>query len=156
MLPAAISAIDVALHEVKGKTLVVPVYQLLGGKHRDWVSLFATTHAPMGPKLLNDAGLLIGQGWNTIRNTMHESHELNEVGENVDERWEGIGTTAHGRIKSREAFRWAAPWCRDTCVPRPSVPHSRRLRLRCRGSCWRWSVEAHAITVRRFGRVWGR
>src|ERR1051326_5111945 len=35
VLTAAISAIDIALDDVKGKALGVPVYQLLGGKQRD-------------------------------------------------------------------------------------------------------------------------
>ena len=37
MLQAAISAIDIALHDIKGKALGVPVYELLGGKQRDRV-----------------------------------------------------------------------------------------------------------------------
>ena len=35
VLTAAISAIDIALHDIKGKALGVPVYQLLGGKQRE-------------------------------------------------------------------------------------------------------------------------
>ena len=35
VLAGAISAIDVALYDIKGKALGVPVYELLGGKHRD-------------------------------------------------------------------------------------------------------------------------
>ncbi len=104
VLTAAISAIDIALHDIKGKALGVPVYQLLGGKHRDWVPLFATTHAPMGPKLLEDAALLMGEGWNIIRTTMHSPHELNEAGESVYEPWESIGPTAHWLNKLREAL----------------------------------------------------
>ena len=37
ILTGAISAIDIALHDIKGKALGVPVYQLLGGKYRDFV-----------------------------------------------------------------------------------------------------------------------
>ena len=43
MLQAAISAIDIALHDIKGKALGVPVYELLGGKQRDRIPTFATT-----------------------------------------------------------------------------------------------------------------
>ena len=45
-LTGAISAIDIALHDIVGKALNVPVYQLLGGKLRDTVPCFATTVQP--------------------------------------------------------------------------------------------------------------
>ena len=43
VLTAAISAIDIALHDIKGKALGVPVYELLGGKQRDRIPTFAST-----------------------------------------------------------------------------------------------------------------
>jgi galactonate dehydratase len=39
VLAGAISAIDIALHDIKGKALGVPVYELLGGKHRERVPI---------------------------------------------------------------------------------------------------------------------
>ncbi len=45
VLQAAISAIDIALHDIKGKALGVPVYDLLGGKQRDLIPTFATTRS---------------------------------------------------------------------------------------------------------------
>ena len=48
VLQAAISAIDIALHDIKGKALGVPVYQLLGGKVRDVVPTFASTPSISG------------------------------------------------------------------------------------------------------------
>ncbi|TIX67713.1 MAG: mandelate racemase/muconate lactonizing enzyme family protein, partial [Mesorhizobium sp.] len=41
VLQAAISAIDIALHDIKGKALGVPVNELLGGKQRDRIPTFA-------------------------------------------------------------------------------------------------------------------
>jgi len=64
---AAISAIDIALYDIKGKALGVPVYQLLGGKHRDRVPCFATASAPMGPQLVENVQEFVRRGWNTIR-----------------------------------------------------------------------------------------
>ena len=66
VLSAAISAIDIALHDVAGKALGVPVYQLLGGRQRDFVPCFATTMAS-GPQLLEDAQRLLEAGWTAIR-----------------------------------------------------------------------------------------
>ena len=48
VLTAAISALDIAFYDIEGKALGVPVYQLLGGKQRDWVPCFATTSAAPG------------------------------------------------------------------------------------------------------------
>ncbi len=67
VLTAAISAIDIALYDIAGKALGVPVYQLLGGKHRDVVPCFATTGGSTVEQLIENVQLLIGKGWNVIR-----------------------------------------------------------------------------------------
>ncbi|WP_458206033.1 mandelate racemase/muconate lactonizing enzyme family protein [Haladaptatus sp. NG-SE-30] len=41
----AISGIDVALHDLAGKVLDVPAYQLLGGKYRDEIRVYCDCHA---------------------------------------------------------------------------------------------------------------
>ncbi len=40
LIGSAISAIDIALWDIKGKVLEVPVYELLGGRCRDYVDVF--------------------------------------------------------------------------------------------------------------------
>ena len=62
VLTAAISAIDIALHDISGKALGVPVYQLLGGKQRDRVPSFATTSAAPGPAMIDQAQAPHGEG----------------------------------------------------------------------------------------------
>jgi L-alanine-DL-glutamate epimerase-like enolase superfamily enzyme len=42
---AAFSGIEIALLDLKGKVLDVPVYELLGGKYRDEVTIYCDTHA---------------------------------------------------------------------------------------------------------------
>src|SRR5215213_10993000 len=103
VLQAAISAIDIALHDVKGKALGVPVYELLGGKQRDAIPLFATTAAPMGPKLVEDAKLLLSEGWSVIRTWMHAPDERDAAGRRVFEPRESIAETATWLTKLREA-----------------------------------------------------
>lgn len=72
VLTAAISAIDIALWDIAGKTLGVPVYQLLGGKHRDSIPCFVTTTKPMDETLIEDAKKLAKNGWTVIRATTGE------------------------------------------------------------------------------------
>ncbi|MBM3241697.1 mandelate racemase/muconate lactonizing enzyme family protein [Candidatus Poribacteria bacterium] len=100
-LTAAISAIDIALHDIVGKALGVPVYQLLGGKQRDFVPCFATTGAPTVEKLLENTKLLIDKGWNVIRTT--PAHRAHNDGQNIFEPRESIGITADWLTQLREA-----------------------------------------------------
>jgi len=42
---SALSGVEIALHDVAGKILEVPVYQLLGGKYRDAARVYCDCHA---------------------------------------------------------------------------------------------------------------
>ncbi|HVW94317.1 MAG TPA: mandelate racemase/muconate lactonizing enzyme family protein [Devosia sp.] len=92
VLLAALSAIDIALHDIKGKALGVPVYELLGGKQRDYVDTFATTHRPPGEGMIEDAKLLIGHGWKAMR--LSPAHHGNP-----------------GTYEPRESIAITAEWC---------------------------------------------
>jgi galactonate dehydratase len=67
VLVAAISALDIALHDLAGKKLGVPVYELLGGRQRDYVPLFATAGGEDVEAALADARRLAADGWGVIR-----------------------------------------------------------------------------------------
>lgn len=45
-----VSGVDMALWDLTGKAYNIPVYQLLGGKHRDEVRLYADTTASLDPE----------------------------------------------------------------------------------------------------------
>jgi len=66
VLLAAQSAIDIALYDIVGKALNVPVYQLLGGKQRNVIPCFATANGA-GPALIDDIKVLMKHGWRVIR-----------------------------------------------------------------------------------------
>src|ERR1700709_486662 len=55
VLQAAISAIDIALHDIKGQALGVAVDELLGGKQRDRIPTFASTSLPPGEEMIEQA-----------------------------------------------------------------------------------------------------
>ena len=100
-LTGAISAIDIALYDIVGKALAVPVYQLLGGKQRDFVPCFATTFAPMAPQLIEEARLLLDQGWHVIRTV--PGHPDTGGERNLFEPRESLALMAEWMAKLREA-----------------------------------------------------
>ena len=64
---ATISAIDIALWDILGKSLGVPVYQLLGGACRERVPCFATPGMLNGPECVEQARELADAGWRYMR-----------------------------------------------------------------------------------------
>lgn len=64
---AAIAAIDMALWDIKGKVANLPVYQLLGGKSRTGVTLYAHAHGADVEATLAQAEELVTQGFKAIR-----------------------------------------------------------------------------------------
>lgn len=67
VLTAAISAIDIALYDIKGKALGVPVYELLGGKQRDAIDCFASLRFTSFEDLIRKAKILLEHGWTVLR-----------------------------------------------------------------------------------------
>lgn len=102
VLTAAISAIDIALHDLKGKALGVPVHQLLGGKQRDFVPGFATTEGGTIEKIVADVRLLLDHGWTVIR----ANPGLIDDPENIYEPWESIPVAVAGLTRIREEVGW--------------------------------------------------
>ena len=64
---AVVSAIDVALWDILGQSLGVPVYQLLGGACRESVSCFATGGLLDSPDCVERTKALAAAGWRYIR-----------------------------------------------------------------------------------------
>jgi len=113
-LTAAISAIDLALYDIKGKALGVPVYELIGGKQRDIVPTFATTSAPPGQEMIDQAKKLIKSGWQAFRLSMSSdggSGEFESIytklrqlqnDELIFEPRESLNKTAEWLVKARD------------------------------------------------------
>ena len=64
---AAISAIDIALWDIKAKALQVPLYQLLGGKSRDRVVAYPHVVGSTPLELTADAVGKVREGWKFVR-----------------------------------------------------------------------------------------
>ena len=63
----AISAVDVALWDIKGKAAGLPLYQLLGGASREAVTLYAHADGRDVPELLDRVAELVEDGFQAIR-----------------------------------------------------------------------------------------
>ena len=99
VLQAAISAIDIALHDIKGKALGVPVHQLIGGKQRDHIPTFATATGPSGRDMIESAKMLMAAGWKAVR--------FFPSGQSDKSRYEPrdhIASTAKWCVQAREAL----------------------------------------------------
>jgi galactonate dehydratase len=104
VLQAAISAIDIALHDIKGKALGVPVHQLLGGKQRNFIPTFASTSAAPGDEMVDQARNLVERGWTAIRFFPAGHTSPAGGGPDIFEPRESIGATAKWLVRAREAL----------------------------------------------------
>jgi galactonate dehydratase len=69
LLNSAVGAVDVALWDIQGKALGVPVHRLLGGKVRDWVPCYAHVPGEDGPLhgFADACRELAANGWRHLR-----------------------------------------------------------------------------------------
>lgn len=101
-LTAAISAIDIALYDIVGKKLGVPVYELLGGKQRNYVPTFATGGGNSPEEMIDIAQRIIADGFDCFRLHHHYGRKSRES--NIFEPREAIALAAEGLIKAREVL----------------------------------------------------
>ncbi len=101
VLQAALSAIDIALHDLVAKALNIPVYQLLGGKQRDQIPCFATTGGDTVEAMIEKVQMLIDLGWQCIRVGPAAGKAPAEEALIFEPR-ESIGVTAQWLTKLRE------------------------------------------------------
>lgn len=67
VLMSALSAVDLALWDIKGKALNTPVYNLLGGKCRDKLKAYIGIVGDTGEALAEDALRRVEQGYKVLR-----------------------------------------------------------------------------------------
>ncbi|MEI8410731.1 MULTISPECIES: mandelate racemase/muconate lactonizing enzyme family protein [unclassified Kribbella] len=130
ILSSAIAAIDVALWDIRGKALGVPVHQLLGGPVRDYVPCYVHVGDGMAdrPRFLERCRSLVAEGWHhlrfsvphddavlderrTLREAIHLFHQVREVvGEDIE-----LILDVHTRLDPPEALTL----CREIESARP-------------------------------------
>ena len=64
---SAIAAVDTALWDLKGKVAGLPVYQLLGGRSRDGVTVYGHAAAETVDDVLVDVARLVDAGYRAVR-----------------------------------------------------------------------------------------
>ena len=69
VIQGALSAIDIALWDIKGKKLDLPIYELLSGKTRDRVRCYMHIYGKTTEELVKDARIKVDLGFTAIRFT---------------------------------------------------------------------------------------
>ncbi len=78
ILTSAISAIDIALWDIKGKALGVPIYELLGGRVRDKVVCYPHNGGRDTASLVESCLKTKEEGWKFVRWGLYDGHEVFE------------------------------------------------------------------------------
>lgn len=116
VLTGALSAIDIALWDIMGKKLGVPVYQLLGGACRERVYGFPTVSMDH-PDCLRLCQERIDEGWPCLRLIAARSipswakalHEADPDAQNMFEPWASIAATVPLLTELRSKLDKAVP-----------------------------------------------
>ena len=142
VVQSALSSLDQALWDIRGKALGVPVYRLLGGPTREWVKTYRHVGIYQPEALIEEAKSYVDQGVRTLKtgawvldSSLTETKRLqrfvarmNElrgvVGEHVD-----ILIDNHGRSRPDEAIRLinAVAEMRPLWIEEPIAPESPEL-----------------------------
>jgi L-alanine-DL-glutamate epimerase-like enolase superfamily enzyme len=78
VMSAAIAGVDMALWDIKGKALDVPVYELLGGRVRDKVVCYPHIGGETPAELADVAKQKVADGWKFVRWGLPSSGEILE------------------------------------------------------------------------------
>ena len=104
ILTAAIAAVDIALWDIKGKALGVPVYELLGGRVRDRVLTYNHNNGETVEELVECCQQSVAEGWKALRwGLAHQQGDLLEPDEAVRLAITGVRGAAAGAGRPGQA-----------------------------------------------------
>lgn len=126
---SAVSGIDIALWDLKGKYFQVPCYELMGGKVREKIKIYVNARAGDAKGMAAEAKKLADQGFQSIRFSIgHPKDENGRCGENFT----SLVTRVEGTMKAvREAMGWnvdVAIECHRGMRPAEAIELGRVLR----------------------------
>ncbi|MBS5602837.1 MAG: mandelate racemase/muconate lactonizing enzyme family protein [Enterocloster asparagiformis] len=126
---SALSGIDIALWDLKGKYYQVPCYELMGGKVREKIKIYVNARARDAKGMAAEAKKLADQGFRSIRFSIgHPKDENGRCGENFT----SLVTRVEGIMKAvREAVGWnvdVAIECHRGMRPAEAIELGRVLR----------------------------
>lgn len=126
---AAVSGIDIALWDLKGKYFGVPCYELLGGKTREKIKIYVNARARDAAGFATEAKKLKDQGFKAVRFSI--GHPENEDGR-CGETFTALVTRVESVMKAvREAVGWdmdVAIECHRGLRPAEAIELGRVLR----------------------------
>ena len=126
---SALSGIDIALWDLKGKYFQVPCYELMGGKVREKIKIYVNARARDARGMAAEAKKLADQGFRSIRFSIGHPKDVNgRCGENFT----SLVTRVEGIMKAvREAVGWnvdVAIECHRGMRPAEAIELGRVLR----------------------------
>jgi L-Ala-D/L-Glu epimerase len=105
---ASKAAVDIALHDLKGRLLSVPVYELLGGRAREKVQLLAPQVSRGEPvEQAKEAARLVGEGFKALKLRVGGADVEKDI-ERVKEVRQAVGPSVEIRIDANEYHTPAA------------------------------------------------
>lgn len=107
---AALSGIDIALWDLKGKQLNVPCYELMGGRVRNKIKIYVNVRAKNAEEFASEAKKLVSQGFQSIRFSIgHPKNADGSCGESY--------TALVSRVETyMAAIREAVGWDVDVAI----------------------------------------
>ena len=112
----AIGALDLALWDLKGKALDVPVYELLGGMNRNHLECYTTTFFGGGKTLRDRAAACMQEGWRLYRfdaasvqgtSTYDARERMRQMQADCREARAGVGPTGNFMVDFHQRFTFA-------------------------------------------------
>jgi galactonate dehydratase len=139
VLVSAISGIEQALWDILGKSLGVPVYQLLGGAVRDRIRVYAHCHGETPEEAAARARACVAEGYTALKTGIDAPVRILDTAEYIDRQAtriqamrDAIPTNVdlavdfHGRVGPAMAIRLADALrdCRLLFIEEPVLPES--------------------------------